>query len=113
MTPDGTVSFVEMGTGDEAKTVAFFSELFGWSFHAMGDQGNGWFETPSGKLGLHVNDPSWEMMPFFKVSDLEAAMAKVRDRGGDAEDIAVAEGFGRFANCKDPQGMRFGLHEPD
>ncbi len=113
MAEEGTVSFVEMGTGDKAKTVGFFSALFGWSFSPMDDNGNGWFDTPSGRIGLHVNDPGWEMVPFFKVTGLEAAMAKVEELGGQAESIAVAQSFGRFSNCKDPQGMRFGLHEPE
>ena len=112
MNKDGAVSFIEMGTGDKEKTVAFFSALFGWSFSPMDDEGNGWFDTPGGRIGLHINDPGWEMVSFFRVSDLEAAIATVRELGGEAGDIAVAEGFGRFSNCKDPQGMRFGLHEP-
>ena len=113
MAHEGSISFVEMGTGDKDQTIAFFTALFGWTFHPMDDQGNGAFDTPSGKIGLHVNDPSWEMVPFFKVASLETAMENVRALGGEAEDIAVAEGFGRFSNCKDPQGMRFGLHEPE
>ncbi|MGF1462037.1 MAG: VOC family protein [Maricaulaceae bacterium] len=113
MKQDGLVTFIEMGTGDTERTSQFFSKLFGWRFQAMGDTGNGWFETPAGKIGLHGDDPGWEMVPYFKVSDLEAAIENVRALGGDAEAIATAEGFGRFSNCKDPQGMRFGLHEPD
>ena len=112
MKQDGTVTFIEMGTGDTGLTSQFFSKLFGWQFQTMGDTGNGWFESPGGRIGLHSNDPGWEMVPYFKVSDLEAAMEQVRALGGETEDIATAEGFGRFSNCKDPQGMRFGLHEP-
>ncbi|MEM1106755.1 MAG: hypothetical protein AAGH87_10225 [Pseudomonadota bacterium] len=112
MAQDGTVSFVEMGTGDTAGTSRFFSALFGWDFHAMGQTGHGWFETPGGRIGLHGQDPGWEMVPYFRVSALEPAIEKVRALGGEAEAIATAEGFGRFSNCKDPQGMRFGLHEP-
>ncbi|MEL6277251.1 MAG: hypothetical protein AAFR28_00035 [Pseudomonadota bacterium] len=100
-----------MGSGNSQETADFFTSLFSWRFHSMGD-GNGWFETPGGKIGLHANDPDWGAVPYFQVADLEAAMERVRDLGGETEDIAKAEGFGRFSNCKDSQGMRFGLHEP-
>lgn len=108
------ISFVEMGSGDTEKTGSFFSGLFGWTYHPMGRPGQGgWFETPAIKIGLHGDDPGWEMVPYFRVDNIEAAIEKVRALGGWAEDlIAEEEGFGRFCNCKDPQGMRFGLHEP-
>ncbi len=112
MSLKGSVSFVEMGSGEPEKSAAFFTEMFSWQFHQMAD-GNGWFETPGGRIGLHGGDAAWGAVPYFQVSDLEAAMDKVRRLGGEAEDIATAEGFGRFSNCKDPQGMRFGLHEPE
>jgi predicted enzyme related to lactoylglutathione lyase len=37
----------------------------------------------------------------------------VRELGGKAADPGPAEAaFGRFAQCEDPQGVRFGLHQP-
>jgi predicted enzyme related to lactoylglutathione lyase len=39
-------------------------------------------------------------------------MALVREAGGQADPPAPEEpGFGRFSNCRDPQGIRFGLHQ--
>jgi predicted enzyme related to lactoylglutathione lyase len=35
-----------------------------------------------------------------------------REAGGEADPPAPEEpGFGRFSNCRDPQGIRFGLHQ--
>lgn len=109
---DGSVSFIEMGSGNVEATASFFSALFGWPFHPMEDKG-GWFEAPGGKVGLHGGDPNWGMVPYLKVSDIETATAQVQQLGGEAEAIVQEDGFGRFCNCRDPQGMRFGLHQPD
>ncbi|EDX82400.1 hypothetical protein S7335_846 [Synechococcus sp. PCC 7335] len=36
----------------------------------------------------------------------------MKELGGEAESLGPEEpGFGRFCNCKDPQGIRFGLHQ--
>jgi predicted enzyme related to lactoylglutathione lyase len=106
------ISYIEIGAGDAGRASGFFSALFGWPFHPMGDAGDGWFETPSLKAGLHGNDPDGGIVVYFRVPDLEAAIAKVRELGGEAEDrIADEEGFGRFCNCRGPQGIRFGLHQ--
>ncbi|MEO1198213.1 MAG: VOC family protein [Pseudomonadota bacterium] len=107
------ITFVEMGSGDAAKTSAFFSELFGWRFEQMGEPADGgWFDAPGIRLGLHGGDPNWGMVPYFNVPDIDRAIETVRALGGSTDGkIADVDGFGRFCNCKDPQGMRFGLHQ--
>jgi uncharacterized protein len=37
---------------------------------------------------------------------------RVRAAGGEAEAVVDEPGFGRFVNCRDPGGIRFGLHRP-
>lgn len=110
------VTFIEMGSGDPQTTSRFFAELFGWTFHAMADEkarGGGWFDASPLTVGLHGGDAEAGATPYIRVEDIEAAIAQVRALGGWAEDfIADEPDFGRFCNCKDPQGLRFGLHEP-
>jgi uncharacterized protein len=107
----GNVSFLEIGSKDAAVSSAFFQELFGWQFTPM-SEGGGWFQTPSIRAGLHGDDPVPQLYVFFDVPNLTAAIARVRTAGGQAEDPgAIEPGFGRFSNCLDPQGIRFGLHE--
>ena len=55
---------------------------------------------------------------FFAVDDIDAAADRVRELGGEIEDMdmdgeeeSVAK-FGRFKLCNDDQGSRFGLHQP-
>jgi uncharacterized protein len=109
---NGTISYVELGSGNDAsKTSDFFAQLFGWNFTPMGSEGGGWFQTPTILAGLHGNDSAPAITPFFQVADLTAAVAKVRELGGHADDPGPEEaGFGQFSNCRDPQGICFGLH---
>ena len=66
------------------------------------------------RAGLHGGDPGWGIVAYFRVTDIEAAARRVVELGGSVEAEAVAEpGFGRFRHCRDPQGLRFGLHEPE
>jgi uncharacterized protein len=109
----GNVSFVEFGTTepDVGKSRSFFEKLFEWQFHPM-PQGGGWFQASSMRLGLHGNDPEPQVYVFFEVRDLERAIAIVTESGGHADSPVTEEGdFGRFAFCRDPQGIRFGLHQ--
>ena len=106
------VSYLEIGTKDAAISRTFFEQLFGWSFHPMGSDGEGWFQTPSIKAGLHSNDPEPQFFIFFDVPDLMAAVARVKELGGETDEPGLDElDFGKFCACRDPQGIRFGLHQ--
>jgi len=107
----GQVSFVEIGTTDTDRTSAFFADVFGWKFTPM-DTGGGWFQAPTMRIGLHGDDPQPQLYVFLEVPDLDDAVARVRDAGGTVEAPGPeVAGFGRYANCKDPQGIVFGLHQ--
>ncbi|MEM8808084.1 MAG: VOC family protein [Cyanobacteria bacterium P01_G01_bin.38] len=109
----GEVSHIEMGSQVAEASGQFFEQLFGWQFTPMGNNGEGWFQTPSIKVGLHGNDPEPQCFVFFSVPDLKAAIARVKEFGGEADNPGPDEpGFGQFCTCRDPQGIRFGLHQP-
>ena len=110
---NGDVSFLELGSAeaDTGKSQVFFEKVFGWHFHPM-PQGGGWFQAPRIRIGLHGNDPGPGIYVFFEVRDLEEAIAAVLAAGGEADPPQTEEpGFGRFSNCRDPHGIRFGLHQ--
>ena len=49
---------------------------------------------------------------FFAVADLEASIARLAELGGETiGEIQRSQGFGRWVECRDPQGVRFGLRE--
>ena len=114
----GELSFFELGVGDPERGKAFYGGLFGWGFEA-GPQGGGFtIGTPNVAGGMHGGDAGSAPYVFFAVDDMEAALAQVRELGGEVDDTDV-EGdadsvarFGRFKLCRDDQGSPFGLHQP-
>ncbi|MGH9894975.1 MAG: VOC family protein [bacterium] len=114
----GEVSFFSLGVEDAARGRAFYEGLFGWKSEPVRPSGNGFaFTTPNVPGGIHGGDPGASPYLFFRVDDIEAAVAKVRELGGEAdapddEDNAdsIAR-FGRFRLCRDDQGSIFGLHQ--
>ncbi|MEE1729193.1 VOC family protein [Streptomyces sp. BE282] len=71
--------------------------------------------------GVHGGDPGAGPYLFFRVDDMAAAVAQVRELGGslegpdlgdDEETEETAARFGQFQLCRDDQGSPFGLHEP-
>lgn len=114
----GELAFFEIGVGDADRGRAFYEGLFGWRFET-GPSGGGWsIGTPTIPGGMHGGDAGASIYAFFRVADMEAALARVRELGGTVDDIDV-EGdessvarFGRFKLCRDDQGSPFGLHQP-
>ena len=113
---NGELSFFELGVADAARAREFYGPLFGWKFSDQGEGAS--IETPNVPGGLHGGDAGASPYVFFRVDDLEAALAKVRDLGGEVgddlsgDDPDTVERFGRFVLCKDDQGSPFGLHQP-
>lgn len=109
---DGNLSFVELGTTatETEPSRRFFEQVFGWTFQPMAQ--GGWFKTPAIRIGLHGSDAEPRVYLFFEVSDVERAVVRVREAGGESgPPLAEEPGFGRFAHCRDPQGIPFGLHQ--
>ena len=114
----GELAFFELGVEDAERGRAFYEGLFGWSF-TRGPSGEGWsISTPTTPGGMHPGDRGAAPYAFFRVDDIDQAMAKVRELGGTVEDMDVEgdaasqERFGRFKLCVDDQGSPFGLHQP-
>jgi predicted enzyme related to lactoylglutathione lyase len=112
----GEVSFFEVGVADPEKAREFYGELLGWSFEP-GPSGEGSvIKAPGIPGGLHGGDKGASVYVFFNVDNMDAAIEKVRELGGDAEsldqDESSEKSFGRFFFCRDDQGSKFGLHQP-
>jgi predicted enzyme related to lactoylglutathione lyase len=113
----GEPSFFSIGVQDAERGRAFYAALFGW---AMEPQRNGFSITTAGAPGgIHGGDPGASPYLFFRVDDIDAALARVRELGGTVEEVdydddddATVARFGRFKLCRDDQGSWFGLHEP-
>jgi predicted enzyme related to lactoylglutathione lyase len=113
----GELAFFELGVEDADRGRAFYGGLFGWTFET-GPSGNGFvITTPNVPGGMHGGDAGAAPYVFFEVDDMQAAIGRVRELGGEVEESDV-EGdeesiarFGRFKLCRDDQGSPFGLHQ--
>jgi uncharacterized protein len=113
----GEMSFFSIGVGDAARGAAFYGALLGWEFEEV----SGGLVISGGGVagGIHGGDAGASPYVFFRVDDLDVALARVEELGGSREpagedhgDDGEAARFGRFALCRDDQGSAFGLHEP-
>ena len=107
----GEPSFIEIGVPGGSTARAFYDKLFGWTYRPMGHDSFA-VQTPTIGMGLHSGDEDRNMVVYFAVDDIEATAARVRELGGKCgEPSTEQEGFGRFVECRDDQGVRFGLHQ--
>lgn len=105
----GAPSFIELGVPAGSAARKFYGDVLGWTFTDMGKD-NFLAQTPTIQIGIHPGDADAVFVVYFVVDDLEAAIARVRAAGGKADDPGPEqEGFGRFTECRDDQGVRFGL----
>ena len=103
------LALIEFPADDPERARRFWTGLLGASFESRtAEEGEGWQTRPTGPaLGVHARGPgpgNSFSLPYFKVSDLSAALAQVRDLGG-----TVIHPGDRWAICKDSEGSPFGL----
>lgn len=118
----GKGSWNELQTVDDAAALDFYGKVFGW-------EKNGAMPMPWGDysfLQARGSDEVWgAMMPrekpenpvgwnfYFRVPDIEAAHAKVKELGGSPfHDPMEVPGGERVFFATDPQGATFGLVAP-
>jgi uncharacterized protein len=106
----GHPSFVELGVPSGSAARGFYEQALGWRFQDMGND-NFWAQTETAQIGLHPQDPDACFVVYFAVDDLDAALERVLKLGGREVRRADDPKFGRFVECRDPQGVRFGLHQ--
>ena len=108
-----TLVWTELQTRDTDAATAFYSAVFGWT-HSVDGSGYVMF-AQDGRIqaGMMRMDDSWGPVPpnwaiYFMVEDVEAAVSKVRELGGNVMVPPTQAGeMGRFAVVQDPQGGAF------
>ena len=107
--PDTPLSLVEFPADDPERARRFWTRLLGIELQSRApDQGEGWQSTgPGPSVGVHARGrgPGDSFsLPYFIVSDMKDALARVEDLGG-----TVIHPGERWAICKDSEGSPFGL----
>ncbi|MHB8815384.1 MAG: VOC family protein [Steroidobacteraceae bacterium] len=119
--PSGDFSWHELATSDLQGSVAFYSELFGWSrgpAHDMGPAGTYQLIEHGGEQvgGVYkVMDtskaPHW--LTYIRVASVDKAAAAAKAAGGKVTQGPMeVPGGSRIAQILDPQGGAFAVHEP-
>jgi predicted enzyme related to lactoylglutathione lyase len=108
----GAPSYIELCVDDADKARSFYGALLGWT--VRGDKGPGQASTGGLDVGIHDRDSSSLLEVFFTVRDLDSAMARLTELGGQRVSEVHAENaaFGTWVECRDDQGVRFGLRQP-
>ncbi|MEZ4425541.1 MAG: VOC family protein [Gemmatimonadota bacterium] len=115
----GDISWNELMAGDLDKAWSFYSDLFGWTKGEAMDMGPmGIYQTfhtgQEHPMGGMMNKPpevpvsAW--MHYIRVDDVEAAVDRVKQNGGQLMHGPMEVPGGKVAACTDPQGAWFALH---
>jgi uncharacterized protein len=106
----GEPSYLELGVADAGRALAFYGAVLGWTVDPAAAMTQ--VDTATLSIGIHGGDPAAHFEVMFAIGDLDAALAAVRSSGGEViGQISDSPGFGRWAECRDDQGVRFGLRE--
>jgi hypothetical protein len=112
----GALSWNELGTPDPDAAAEFYGGLFGWTTSPMegsptkylvitnGERSNGGIREPMPPDA----PPFW--LVYFATDDLDAALAKVQEQGGNVLAPATDIGIAKIAVAQDPQGAVFALY---
>jgi hypothetical protein len=115
------ISWRELATSDLAGATSFYTELFGWDRLHANDMGPLGTYQEFGRFGLPLGGmyrkpaempfpPHW--LIYAKVPDLDAALKAVSAEGGKVLNGPMEiPGGDRIAQCHDPQGAAFALHQ--
>lgn len=101
-----------MPDGERAR--AFYGALFGWDtgdFHPGHEPGSFHVASITPPAGIHQHDGEPGALVYFRVDDIDAAAARVRELGGQVLSVEDYDS-GANASCVDDQGFRFELFRP-
>jgi predicted enzyme related to lactoylglutathione lyase len=118
---NGDVSWRELYTTDVLAAKAFYFDIFGWTDAGSSDMGPMGIYYMFGRAlplgGMMNKTPDMAQLPtawglYFNVSNVDEAAARVKASGGQVFNGPMeVPGGDRIANCIDPQGAAFSLHQ--
>ena len=105
----------EIPAQDTQRARGFYESVFGWSFRPPLPEFEYHMTQDLDPVAAIYPQQSGEQGPivYFNTDDIDAAVAKVRDGGGDADEKQPIPEIGWFARCKDTEGNSFSLFQAD
>jgi predicted enzyme related to lactoylglutathione lyase len=104
----GDIAYVSLQVPDVGRAQVFFGAVLGWSFApGSGEQGRQ-VDGTSPHQGLWGGIEHNTLFLCYAVDDVEAAVARVRAAGGEAQ-APTDQPYGRVADCVDDQGTPFAV----
>jgi predicted enzyme related to lactoylglutathione lyase len=105
----GELSYVTYQVPDSAGFRDFYGRVLGWTFEP-GRVADGWQVAGTHPMaGAAGGSPHPVTVPMWTVSDIDAAVARVREAGGTVLAEPARQPYGVTAECTDDQGGRFYL----
>jgi predicted enzyme related to lactoylglutathione lyase len=112
----GAFCWNELYTADLDAARSFYGELFGWEWNEFEQSPEPYFVIMNqghGNGGVRALaqpgvPPHW--LVYFAVDDIEEALAKLGELGGESVTGAIDIGIATVAVVKDPQGAPFALY---
>ena len=108
------VGYYTFAVPDVERGRRFYAAVFGWELSPAQEAGGGAYaHVENVRLPLGLTNDTKGVSPhlYYRVADIEEAIARVRASGGSAEPVWESRS-GRGASCRDDQGVGFSLWEP-
>ena len=112
----GKLVHFELPASDAERAKGFWSGVFGWEFGDAAMPGMEYYMVRTGEDqggAVMSSEGPFRMVVYFDTDDIDASIAKVRERGGKAEDKLPIPHVGWFAHCSDTEGNDFSLFQSD
>lgn len=115
----GEVVHIEWPVEDHERAADFWNGLFGWEFGEsamppeVGVYRMAKVSESTGAAIFPTDDRPGHPNMYLNTDDIEAAIEKTRELGGEAADKQPVPGHGWFAACKDTEGNAFHLWQGD
>jgi uncharacterized glyoxalase superfamily protein PhnB len=107
----GDVGYVTLAVPDGARARRFYGALFHWQFEAGHESDSFHISSVTPPAGILGGGSGPDVRLYFRVDDIDTAVARVRELGGEVLSITEYDSGGN-AECRDDQGLRFDLFRP-
>ncbi|MFB4273814.1 VOC family protein [Nonomuraea sp. MTCD27] len=104
------LGYYTLSVRDLDRAAAFYGALFGWEFKREHETYLHVTNTTV-PMGFVAGGPSSQPNLYYHVTDIDAAVERVRELGGRTGELLDSKS-GRGCTCTDDQGTELGLWQP-